>query len=252
VRALVGGNAPAAQAPRDADDAPPGEVILRLTDAGVVDGSGVTRLRGATLDVHAGEIVGIVGVESSGQRELLRVLAGRLRTGTGVATLPPVVGFVPEDRLQDALVQEFSIVENVALLGAGAARGRIAWNSVASRAQRIITEFDVRVPGVDARMDALSGGNQQKFVLGRELGVVATALVVENPTRGLDILASAYVLAAISRAAHRDRAAIVFHSSDVEEVLAIADRVFVCFGGRVHEVPGGDPDTVARAMVGAA
>ena len=162
------------------------------------------------------------------------------------------MGFVPEDRLQDALVPEFSLAENVALLGAGAARGRVAWDSVASRAERILAEFDVRAPGVDVRADALSGGNQQKFVLGRELGAAATALVVENPTRGLDILATAYVLTAIRRAAHAGRAAIVFHSSDVEEVTAIADRVFVCFEGQVREVASGDHDAVTRAMVGAA
>jgi simple sugar transport system ATP-binding protein len=140
----------------------------------------------------------------------------------------------------------------VALLGAGAARGRTAWDSVARRTGRILAEFDVRASGPDVRMDTLSGGNQQKFVLGRELGAADAALVVENPTRGLDILATTYVLAAIHRAAHQGRAAVVFHSSDVEEVLGIADRVFVCFGGQVREVPGGDHGAVARAMVGAA
>ena len=248
VRALLGDRA---ETTTRTDLRPPvGDVVLHLDRVSVVDVAGVTRVRDVTLDVHAGEIVGVVGVEGSGQRELLRVLAGRLTATTGRLRLPSTVGFVPEDRLRDALIPELSLVDNAALVGAGTARGRIHWPNIARRVERFIETFEVVASGPLARVDELSGGNQQKFLLARELSVARQALVAENPTRGLDIRATARVRAEITRAARENRTAIVFYSSDLDEVLGLADRVIVCYAAGVHEVGKGLPAAVAAAMVG--
>ena len=250
LRALLGDRA---ETTTRTDLRPPvGDVVLHLDSVSVVDGAGVTRVRDVSLDVHAREIVGVVGVEGSGQRELLRVLAGRLAATTGRLRLPRTVGFVPEDRLRDALIPELSLVDNAALVGAGTARGRIPWPSLTRRVEQFIETFEVAASGPLARVDELSGGNQQKFLLARELFVARQALVVENPTRGLDIRATERVRAEITRAARENRVAVVFYSSDLDEVLGLADRVVVCYAGGVREVSKEIPSAIAAAMVGAA
>jgi simple sugar transport system ATP-binding protein len=222
--------------------------VLRAAGVWVVDERGVTRLRGATLAVHAGELLGVVGIEGAGQRELLRVLAGRLPPTSGTLELPAEVGFVPEDRLHDGIIPSASLTENVALRGAGRRRGRVGWRRWTEETRRVLGAFDVRAAGPDAPARTLSGGNQQKLVLARELRGGVAALVAENPSRGLDIRATAEVRERLRRA--RDQgAAVVVYSSDVDEVLALADRVVVMHAGALHELPV-DRDRVARAMVG--
>ena len=250
VRALLGDRAESATRVGDDVPLPVGDVVLRLDGVSVVDVAGITRVRGVTLDVHAGEIVGVVGVEGSGQRELLRVLAGRLAATTGRLRLPSAVGFVPEDRLRDALIPELSLVDNAALVGAGAARGRIPWREVTRQVEQFIEAFEVAAPGPSTRVDELSGGNQQKFLLARELSAARDALVAENPTRGLDILATEHVRTEIRRAARENRTAVVFYSSDLDEVLGMADRVVVCYAGGVRELNTASPAAIAAAMVG--
>jgi general nucleoside transport system ATP-binding protein len=240
---------------------PPRPVVLALRGVAVADERGVIRLRDATCEVRAGEIVGVAGVEGGGQRELLRALAGRLRPAEGRVEAPPAVGFVPEDRHRDAMVLDFTLVENVALRGAGARRGVVPWSALAAATRALVERHDVRAAGPRARARTLSGGNQQKLVLAREIeqppparspGDTAAgappALVVESPTRGLDIRASAAVHDRL-RAARDAGAAVVVYSSDLEEVLALADRVLACYGGRVREVPR-DRDAVGRAILG--
>lgn len=233
----------------------PGEPVLALDNASYTDGTGVRRLRDVSLTVRSGEVLGVLGVEGAGQRELLRLLAGRLEPTAGTVTRPERVGFIPEDRLSDALIPSMTLVENYALADAGTRRGRIDWEAMRTGAQLIVDELEVRGPGIDARIDALSGGNQQKFVVGRERAIAATALVAENPTRGLDIRAAARVRAGISELHGDPPPAVVFHSSDMDEVLAVATRIVVCFGGHVTEIePPADPndrEPYTRALVGA-
>ena len=174
---------------------------------------------------------------------------------------PQQVGFVPEDRHRDAILEGRSLTENVALRGAGARRGRLSWAAMRARTDSLMQRFDVRAPAAATPMRALSGGNQQKLVLARELAVTpqgaggsgagpVEAIVLENPTRGLDVRATAEVHAQLRSA--RDRgAAIVVYSSDIDEVLALADRVLVVSGGIVHE-QGRDRDAIGRAMLGLA
>jgi simple sugar transport system ATP-binding protein len=235
---------------RDAARAAPvaGPVVLRLSGATLADAAGVVRVRDASMVVRGGEIVGVVGVEGSGQRELLRALAGRLAPLAGTVERPGEVGFVPEDRHHDALLLDFPLTANVAVRGAGRRRGRARWATWARVTGELLASHDVRAPGPAVPVRTLSGGNQQKLVLGRELRGEVRAVVVENPTRGLDIRATADVHRRL-RAARDAGAAVVVHSGDLDEVLALADRILVLHAGHLHEPPP-DRDAIGRAMLG--
>lgn len=229
---------------------PAGRVVISSRGVSVADDRGVMRVRDASFDVRAGEIVGMAAVEGSGQRELLRALAHRLPSASGTLELPDIVGFVPDDRHREGLVLDMSLSENFALRGAGARRGRMRWREVAAATRTVIREFDVRTPGERALAGVLSGGNQQKFIIGRELEGPPPALVIENPTRGLDVRASSYVRARLRRA-RDDGVAVLVYSADLDEIIDLADRMLVVFEGVVHEVPV-DHAAVGRAMLGTA
>src|SRR5690606_25252543 len=183
-----------------------------------------------------------------GQRQHLRALAGLTPPSSGTLRLPERIGFVPEDRHRDALVLDFMLHENVALADAGSARGVTPWRALRERTARLLSSHDIRAGDVRLPARALSGGNQQKLVLARELDGDAPALVLENPTRGLDVRAAAAVHADL-RAAREAGVAVVFHASDLDEVLALADRVLVMYSSRVLEVTP-ERERVGRAMVG--
>ena len=230
-----------------------GAVVFAAERVGVTDRAGRFRIRDATFTVRGGELVGIAAVEASGQRELLRALAGRHEISTGSLTRPDVVGFVPEDRHQDAMLLDRSLSENLALRGAGRRHGLLAWTDVRARTAALVRAYDIRTGDADARARELSGGNQQRLVLARELEATSDqaapcALVVENPTRGLDVHAAAAVHRRLREACGRG-GAIIAYSSDLDELLALASRVLVIFNGTVREVPI-DRVAIGRAMLG--
>jgi simple sugar transport system ATP-binding protein len=167
---------------------------------------------------------------------------------TGAVTRPDVVGFVPEDRHRDALLLEQSLVENIALRGAGARRGLMPWSALRAATERVVQRYDVRTTSASVSSRTLSGGNQQKLVLGRELDGAPEALVVENPSRGLDFLATAAVREAL-RGARDAGAAVLLYSSDLDEVLELADRVYAMHQGTLIETVR-DREQVGRAMLG--
>lgn len=227
---------------------PSGEPLLRVTGVEVIDSRGLTRLANAYLEVRAHEIVGIAGLEGSGHEVLLRAIAGRVEVTRGTIWRGGSTALIPEDRLRDALVPGFSLTENLALKGAGRRRGRMMWNRLRDRASLLAAEYDVRAPSIDARAAELSGGNQQKLVLARELSDEPSIIVAENPTRGLDIRAAAAVRARLRAAAARG-AAVLIHSGDLDEVLDMATRVIAVHDGRLVEVPN-ERESVGRAMLG--
>jgi ABC-type uncharacterized transport system ATPase subunit len=252
VRAIIG-DEPVERAPRAAASVDRSAPVFALKGVRFDDERGVTRLRDASFAAYAGEIVGVLGVEGAGHREFLRLLAGRLAPSLGEVVRPPTVGFVPEDRAREAAISTFSLTENRALSGLSARRGRMSWDVLADETRELLTRFDVRASGVEQRLGALSGGNQQRFVVGRERLVSPLAIVAEQPTRGLDVRAAAQVWESLRAVALAGGVAIV-HSADLDEVLAVATRVVVCVGGRLVEVqPPTDPQDrtpYARALAG--
>lgn len=224
-------------------------VVLQADALTVHDNRGVPRVKHASFTVRAGEIVGLAAIEGSGQAELLRAVVGLLPLASGRLHAPADTGFVPEDRHRDALLLDASLTENFALRDAGTRRGLVPWASLAARATNILQQRDVRAPTVQVMARTLSGGNQQKFILARALDEAPTALVVENPTRGLDFRAAAAVHDALRNA--RDAGiAILFFSSDLDEVLTLGDRVLVMHDGVLREVPR-ERDVAGRAMLAA-
>lgn len=231
----------------------PGAVVFNAVGLSVADPGGRVMIKNASFGVRAGEIVGIAAIEGAGQRELLRALAGRYPASAGQLTRPAVVGFVPEDRHHDAILLDRSLAENVALRGASTRSGVMTWNEIRMRTAELLQAFDVRASGARTVARTLSGGNQQKLVLARELAATAdapapSALVVENPTRGLDVRATNDVHTRLREACARG-AAVVVYSSDLDEVFALATRMLVVFAGTVRELPL-DRALVGRAMLG--
>jgi simple sugar transport system ATP-binding protein len=226
--------------------------VLRADRISVVDPEGRVRITDASFVIRSGELVGVAAVEGAGQRELLRALAGRRKVIAGTLSRPAHVGFVPEDRHRDAGLLDRSLTENVALAGAGIRRGRIDWRALQSRTMTLMDQFDVRAAGPSAALRELSGGNQQKLVLARELSSSEDAqhalLVVENPTRGLDVRATAAVHEHLRDACAKG-GAVVMYSSDLDEMLSLASRVLVVFSGHVHE-EAMDRERIGRAMLG--
>lgn len=226
-----------------------GAPVAEVRNAELRDDRGFPRVRDASLTVRAGEVVGIAGVEGSGYHELLLALAGRLKPSAGEIRIPATVAFIPEHRQRDALIPSFSVTENVALRDAANARGRVRWPELARRARALVDQHGIRAASVDVPVRTLSGGNQQKLVLARELDGNPPLVVVENPTQGLDVRATMAIRDRL-RSARDGGAAVVVYASDLDELLGLADRVIVVFGGRIRELPL-DADRIGRAMLGA-
>ena len=211
-------------------------------------------LRGVALTVLPGEIVGLAAVEGSGQRELMRAVAGLLHPLRGTLQVAPPVAFIPEDRTTEGLIPELSLAENVVLgLGENApgVRGRlISWKGAAAGTAGLLDRFGITAAGPTAAAGSLSGGNQQKLMIARALASNPRVVVAENPTRGLDVAAAAEVHDRL-RSLAADGVAILFHSTDLDEVIVLADRVAVVSGGIVRQAPVLDRDLVGRMMVGA-
>jgi general nucleoside transport system ATP-binding protein len=221
-----------------------GDLVLSASGVSVVDERRMPVIRDANFEVRRGEIVGVAGIEGSGHHHLLLALAGRHPVTSGEIRSAGAPSFVPEDRHRDAVVLPFSLLENFAIRNAGRRSGRIPWKSMAAQVAELMSRFDVRAPDPATPMQALSGGNQQKFVLARELDDDPPLIIAENPTRGLDIRATAAVRDHL-RSARERGAAIVLYSSDLDELLDLADRVLVVHGATVTEAP------LERARIGA-
>ena len=206
-------------------------------------------IRHGTLSVHSGEIVGVAAVEGNGQRELLRAVAGRIVPLRGKLQVSQPVGFIPEDRTSEGLIPALSLTENVVLgLGPDGSwmhGGRIVWREAEARTAELLEQLGIVATGPRMRAESLSGGNQQKLIVARELSRGPAVIVAENPTRGLDISAAADIHARF-RAAAAAGAAVLFHSADLDEVLELAQRVIVVTRGVIAEAPR----SASRAQIG--
>ena len=234
----------------------PGEVALHLDGLHVKDDRGSEVVRGVDLDVRAGEIVGIAGVAGNGQDELVEAIIGLRRPSAGRVTLGQTdvtghsprqmneagVAYVPADRHRFGLVLSFPVADNLVLTNyyrPPFARGiRRIDTAIDAAAEERIREFDIRTPSAGARAGTLSGGNQQKLIVARELGRDLKLLVLDQPTRGLDVGSIEFIhRQAIAR---RDAgAAILLVSAELDEVLELSDRIAVMFRGQLAAVVDG-------------
>lgn len=211
-------------------------------------------LREASLTVHRGELVGVVAVEGNGQRELMLGVAGVLTPSSGSASVTAPVALVPEDRSTEALIPEFTLTENLVLGFRADApwvrRGWLDWGEASRRTAALLPQYDIRAPGPEAEARQLSGGNQQKLVLARALESHPAVLLVENPTRGLDVAATEAVYQRLRHAAESGIAVLVY-SSDLDEVLTLGcDRLLVVTRGRLKEIsPASSRGEVGEAML---
>ena len=234
-------------------DGEPGEPVLDVANLSVTPASPFgTPLRDVSFSVRAGEILGIGGVAGNGQDELLGALSGETRTakdairvaGNGVGTLGPTqrraIGLLsaPEERLGHAAAPDMSLTENAMMTGwvrkGLNRRGMLGWAGARSFAEDIVKSFDVRTPGVGNAARSLSGGNLQKFVIGREILQDPKVLVVNQPTWGVDAAAAAAIRQALMDLA-AGGAAVVVISQDLDELMEIADRFAALNGGRLTE-----------------
>jgi simple sugar transport system ATP-binding protein len=234
----------------DKTPASPGEPVLEVDDLAVTDDRGHLVVDGAGFDVRAGEILALAGVQGNGQTELIEALTGlrpvergtvRLDghdvTGSGPDKLFAAgLAHVPEDRQRDGLVGSFSVESNMVLNQVRAKPFsrwlRVSWKAVREHAERLVDDFDVRTSSVQASASTLSGGNQQKVIVAREFFHARRLLVLSQPTRGLDVGSIQYIHRQV--VAKRDEGvAVLVSSSELDEVLALADRIAVMYRGRI-------------------
>lgn len=216
--------------------------VLRVDRAEVVL-DGVRALSDVSLELFRGEIVGIAGIEGNGQRELAHLAVGLIDPTSGTIERPSSVGFVPQDRSSEGLVRGFDLVENFALAlhrqPEFTAGPRLLWGRVRAATTEALDSYSIVADSVDVDAGTLSGGNQQRVVIAREAGVARDLLVAENPTRGLDVRAAAFVRSELRRlvAAH---GAVLLISTDLDEVLELSTRLLVLTRGRLLTVSADD------------
>jgi simple sugar transport system ATP-binding protein len=252
------------------DAAKPGEPMLRVENLSVVDDRGLEAVRDVSFDVRAGEIVGLAGVDGNGQSELIDALTGLRKPASGrivvggedvtTATcrdcLDAGMGHIPEDRHLRGLVLDFSLAENLALHDyrkqPDSRLGFLFPGRIVARARPLLRQFDVRGGGPETRAAALSGGNQQKVVLAREIERDPKVLVAAQPTRGLDVGAIEFVHRRLVEERNEGRAVLLV-SLELEEILSLSDRILVIYEGRiVAELdPSVSEEEVGIAMTGA-
>jgi general nucleoside transport system ATP-binding protein len=265
---MVGAEPPQASKARNSEPAQDQRLVLR--DVTAIDDKGLPVLKGISLEVCGGEIVGIAGVSGNGQEELVEVLSGQRERGSGDVMVggrkyTPIraqmteqrLRCLPEEPLRNACVPSMSVAANIGFrnydqpaftLGGWAVR----WKALRRQASGRVAEYGIKTPSVDAPIGTLSGGNVQRAVLSRELGGEVRVLVAANPCFGLDFAAVAEIRTRLLQARNAG-AAVLLISADLDEIFALADRILVMSEGRiVHESPVATADvgTVGRFMAG--
>ncbi|MNP03919.1 Ribose import ATP-binding protein RbsA [compost metagenome] len=211
---------------------------------------GISVLNGLSLDVRAGEILGIAGVDGNGQSELIEALTGLKKVDSGSVMLKNIeitnqsprhmsehgLSHIPEDRHKHGLVLDFSISENMILETYYKAPfnkgGFLNQQAINDQAERLVKQFDVRTPSVETKARALSGGNQQKAIIAREIDKNPEVLIAAQPTRGLDVGAIEFVQEQL--VSQRDQGkAVLLISFELDEIMNVADRIVVIYEGQI-------------------
>ena len=235
------------------EEAQPKEVVLQISDLVVNENRGVPAVKELSLDVRAGEIVGIAGIDGNGQSELIQAITGLRKVKSGsikikgqeVVGLSPRkitemnVSHVPEDRHRDGLVLEMMLSENIALQTYYkeplSKNGVLNYNQINSYARQLLEEFDVRAANEIVPASALSGGNQQKAIIAREVDRNPDLLIVSQPTRGLDVGAIEYIHKRLIGERDKGKAVLVV-SFELDEILNLSDRIAVIHDGKIQGI----------------
>ena len=235
------------------EEAQPKEVVLAISDLIVNENRGVPAVKELSLDVRAGEIVGIAGIDGNGQSELIQAITGLRKVKSGsikikgqeVVGLSPRkitemnVSHVPEDRHRDGLVLEMMLSENIALQTYYkeplSKNGVLNYNQINSYARKLMEEFDVRAANEIVPASALSGGNQQKAIIAREVDRNPDLLIVSQPTRGLDVGAIEYIHKRLIGERDKGKAVLVV-SFELDEILNLSDRIAVIHDGKIQGI----------------
>jgi simple sugar transport system ATP-binding protein len=231
----------------------PKDVVLSIKDLVVNENRGVPAVKELSLDVRAGEIVGIAGIDGNGQTELVEALTGLRKVESGNFFIKGVdmtnqrprkitelgVGHVPEDRHRDGMVLDMTIAENIALQTyykePFSKHGFMNYHKLNEHARQLMAEFDVRAASELVSGGALSGGNQQKAVIAREIDRNPDLLIVSQPTRGLDVGAIEYIRKRL--VAERDKGkAVLVISFELDEILDVSDRIAVIHDGKIQGI----------------
>ncbi|GFZ84570.1 putative ABC transporter ATP-binding protein YufO [Compostibacillus humi] len=231
-------------------EARPGKTVLKIDDLYVKDKRKVDIVKGLDLEVRAGEIVGIAGVDGNGQSELIEAITGLTKVSSGsiklndkeIANLSPRkitengVGHIPQDRHKFGLVLDYSIGENIVLqtyYKKPYSKAKVLnYKEIFRKAQSIIDEYDVRTPSVYTKARALSGGNQQKAIIGREIDRSPDLLIAAQPTRGLDVGAIEFIHNKLVEERDKGRAVLLV-SFELDEIMDVSDRIAVMFDGKI-------------------
>ena len=246
-------------------EAQPKEVILSIKDLVVNENRGVPAVKNLSLDVRAGEIVGIAGIDGNGQSELIQAITGLRKIESGsvelkgqsIVGLHPrqitemSVGHVPEDRHRDGLVLEMMISENIALQTyykePHSKKGILNYINIIGYAKQLMQEFDVRAASEIVPASALSGGNQQKAIIAREVDRNPDLLIVSQPTRGLDVGAIEYIHKRLIQERDNGKAVLVV-SFELDEILNVSDRIAVIHDGKIQGIV--TPETTNKQELG--
>jgi len=247
--------------------AAPGKVALSVEHLVALDDRGHRTVDGVSFKVHAGEIVGIAGVQGNGQSELVECITGMRRSLAGRVVVDGEditgkrpravhsmgVAHIPEDRQESGLILDFTVTENMVLNSyyrSPYSKGiQMNWGAATEAAERLVAEYDVKTAGVDIPVSSLSGGNQQKVIVAREFDREVKLVVASQPTRGVDVGSIEYIHAKIVE--QRDNgAAVLIHSSELDEIMALSDRVLVMYQGRI--AGEFDPDVATTTEIGLA
>ena len=243
----------------------PKEVVLSIKDLVVNENRGVPAVKNLSLDVRAGEIVGIAGIDGNGQSELIQAITGLRKIESGsvelkgqsIVGLHPrqitelSVGHVPEDRHRDGLVLEMMISENIALQTYYkeplSKKGILNYTNIIDYAKKLMQEFDVRAANEIVPASALSGGNQQKAIIAREIDRNPDLLIVSQPTRGLDVGAIEYIHKRLIQERDNGKAVLVV-SFELDEILNVSDRIAVIHDGKIQGIV--TPETTNKQELG--
>jgi ABC-type uncharacterized transport system ATPase subunit len=248
-----------------------GDVVLDAAGLTLTDADGRAVLGDISFTIHAGEVLGIAGVEGNGQAELVEALMGIRALTSGTVTLRDKeitqlstrqrreagVAYIPEDRHRQGVLLEATLWEN-RILGHQTAKPNVRGPLIDRRAaradtRRIVEEYDVRTPSIDVLAAALSGGNQQKLIVGREMSGNPVLLIASHPTRGVDVGAQAAIWEHIRRA-RAEHLAVLLISADLDELIGMSDRLAVILRGRLvsaHDPKSVTPTDLGSAMTGA-